>query len=102
MGLKKLPAPLKNININKTFEENKTFQRIFKFFGMDFTKIQLKCSNCTGSDFYLQDGLYFCEECGVQYENLFEMETEWHGNDQTNYMTKIGKDKSKKNKGDKA
>lgn len=66
---------------------------------MEQSKLNLKCRNCNGSDFCLQDGLYFCEECGVQYENLFEMETEWNLND-NHRGTKLAKDKPKKNKGE--
>lgn len=63
---------------------------------MDNTKLKLNCRRCNGSEFYVQDGLYFCEECGNQYEHLYEMENEWETTD--NHKTKLDKDKAKKNK----
>lgn len=68
---------------------------------MEDNKLGLKCTNCDGSDFYLQDGFYFCEECAFQYENLFEMENEWNLN--CNHETvKLAKDKPTKHKGEQA
>lgn len=62
---------------------------------MEVDKLKLNCSRCNGSEFYLQDGLYFCEECGLQYENLFEMEKDYKLEE--NFMgRKFAKDKSKK------
>lgn len=45
--------------------------------------LMLKCSNCQSDNFYLQDGLYFCEECNVQYANLVEMEYDGIGDNFT-------------------
>lgn len=59
-------------------------------------KLNLRCTNCEGRDFYLQDGLYFCEECNVQYANLVEMEYDEHNeNYQSQGRIKIGKVKTK-------
>lgn len=36
--------------------------------------IKANCVNCNGTEFYVQDGLYFCEECDFQCVNLVETE----------------------------
>lgn len=57
---------------------------------------KLKCSNCKGTDFYLQDGLYFCDECDVQHENFREMEYEdFNENFPTRKGIKFSKGKGK-------
>ena len=59
--------------------------------------MNLKCSNCSSSGFYVQDGLYFCEECGVQYESLQQMEVEFRFND-NKHTVKFAKSKPKQDK----
>lgn len=60
-------------------------------------KLNLRCTNCNGLDFYLQDGLYFCEECHIQYANLVEMEYDEHNqNFQSQSRIRLAKDKAKK------
>jgi uncharacterized Zn finger protein (UPF0148 family) len=57
---------------------------------------KLKCRQCQGIDFNLQDGLYFCNECGVQFENLVEMEHEENvDNMQSQHRIKLTSDKKK-------
>lgn len=57
---------------------------------------KLKCQKCQGDDFNLHDGLYFCNECGVQYANLVEMEHEEHNEIlQTQHRIKLVSDKNK-------
>lgn len=34
----------------------------------------MKCTHCKNETFEHKDGLFFCEECGVQHENVFLME----------------------------
>lgn len=51
---------------------------------MDGSKLKLNCQNCSGQKFYLQDGLYFCEECDVQFSNMVEMEYEGAFDDNPN------------------
>lgn len=60
-------------------------------------KLSLKCTNCEGRDFYLQDGLYFCEECNVQFANLVEMEYDEKINEnvQSQSRIRLAKDKTK-------
>lgn len=57
---------------------------------------KLKCRQCHGEDFNLQDGLYFCNECGIQIENLVEMEhEEFDANMQSQHRIKFASDKTK-------
>ncbi|CRK88438.1 CLUMA_CG002257, isoform A [Clunio marinus] len=59
---------------------------------MSKNNLKLKCVNCKSSEFYTQDGLYFCEECNVQHENLVEMEyAEFDENLKTKQSIYIGK-----------
>lgn len=49
-----------------------------------------KCRQCLGEEFTLQDGLYFCNECGIQIESLVEMEHDDHNeNLQSQHRIKI-------------
>lgn len=58
-------------------------------------KLKLQCDNCKSRDFYCQDGLYFCEECNVQYANLVEMEYDEHNeNLQTTQRIRLVNNKS--------
>jgi uncharacterized Zn finger protein (UPF0148 family) len=58
--------------------------------------LKLKCRQCQGEDFDLHDGLYFCNECGVQIENLVEMEYDEHNaNLRSSQRIKFTKDKTK-------
>lgn len=57
--------------------------------------LKLQCNNCKSREYYCQDGLYFCEECNVQYENLVEMEHEEHNALlTTKYRVRFSKKKS--------
>jgi hypothetical protein len=56
----------------------------------------MRCRQCLGEDFDLQDGLYFCAECGIQVENLVEMEyEEFNENLQSQKKVKVGDDKKR-------
>lgn len=60
-------------------------------------KPKLECFNCKGTDFYLQDGLYFCDECDVQHENFREMKHEdFNENFPTTRRLKFSKGKGNK------
>lgn len=43
-------------------------------FKMEHKTLKLKCVNCSGSEYYTQDGLYFCNECDYQFADLVQME----------------------------
>lgn len=60
------------------------------------SNLKLRCQQCLGEDFELRDGFYFCSECGIQVENLVEMEHEEHNeNLQSQHRIKFASDKKK-------
>lgn len=90
------PAPNQNKKCKQSEKAQTNLENLISNRMAD-AKLNLRCTNCEGRDFYLQDGLYFCEECNVQFANLVEMEYEERINEnfQSQSRIKLAKDKTK-------